>query len=226
MNDKGIIIVNKPLNITSMDVIRYLRKVTKIKKIGHAGTLDPLASGVLIVAIGKATKKINEFMGMKKSYKTKIDLRSFSSTDDAEGEKTLVNIKNKPTLEEIEKVIRRHFTGEIEQIPPIYSAIKIKGQKAYDLARAGKEVKMKPRQVTIYKIKIRKYEWPYLKLKIKCSKGTYIRSLGRDIGKKLGTGGFLAKLERTAIGQFKLKNSIDLNKINSSNWREFLNKID
>jgi tRNA pseudouridine55 synthase len=222
---KGIIIVNKPLEITSMDVIRYLRRITHIKKIGHAGTLDPLASGVLIVAIGKATKKINEFMGMVKKYKTTIDLRAFSTTDDAEGEKTQVKIKKIPTLEEIEYVIKNNFIGEIDQTPPIYSAIKIKGQKAYDLARKGIDVEIKSRKVMIYKIKIKKYEWPFLTLKIKCSKGTYIRSLGKDIGKKLHTGGYLTKLKRTAIGKYNIKNSVPLNTLTSYNWKQYLENI-
>ncbi|VVU95466.1 TruB family pseudouridylate synthase (N terminal domain) [seawater metagenome] len=224
-NENGFLNINKPLNITSMDVIRYLRKVTKIKKIGHAGTLDPLASGVLLVAIGKYTKKINEFMGMVKKYETTIDLRSFSTTDDAEGEKTEVNIQKKPNLEEIEKTIKNNFIGDITQIPPIYSALKIKGKKAYELAREGKNVEMKPRQVKIDAIKILNYEWPYLTLDITCSKGTYIRSLGRDIGKELNTGGYLTMLKRTAIGNYTIQESVELSKINSGNWKNYLQKI-
>lgn len=225
-NIKGIMIIDKPLNITSMDVIRYLRKVTNIRKIGHAGTLDPLATGVLIVAIGKATKRINELMGLTKKYKTTVDLSAFSTTDDAEGKKTKVKVKKIPTKEEIEKIIKKKFIGEIEQTPPIYSAIKVKGKRAYELAREGKEVKMKSRTVTIDRIRIRDYQWPYLKLKIKCSKGTYIRSLGKDIGTALGVGGYLTKLKRTSIGQFKIKQSIKLNKLKSDNWKKYLLNTD
>ncbi len=220
----GILNINKPLNITSMDVIRYLRKVTKIKKIGHAGTLDPLASGVLLVAVGKATKQINNLMLMTKEYNTTIDLRSFSSTDDEEGEKTLVDIKDEPTEEEISKLLKEKFTGDIEQIPPIYSAIKIKGKKAYEIARKGETIEMKPRSVKIYEIKIVNYEWPYLKLYVKCGKGTYIRSLGRDIGSSLKTGGYLTKLERIGIGSFKINESVDLKEIIASNWKNYIDK--
>ena len=222
---KGIFLINKPLNITSMDVIRYLRKITGIKKIGHAGTLDPLAKGLLIVALGKGTKLINNFMGLPKKYKTTIDLRSFSKTDDMEGEKTNVEIKKIPTIEDIVKIIKIKFTGDIEQTPPIYSAIKVKGKRAYDLARQGKDVKLRPRTVHIYKIKILKYQWPFLTLKIKCSKGTYIRSLGRDIGIALGVGGFLTKLKRLSIGKFKLEKATNLKDINSKNWQDFLTAI-
>ena len=223
---KGIMIIDKPLNITSMDVIRYLRKITNIRKIGHAGTLDPLATGVLIVALGKATKRINELMGLKKKYKTTIDLSAFSTTDDMEGEKTKVKIKKIPTREEIDKIIKKNFTGQIEQTPPIYSAIKIKGKRAHQLAREGKEIKMKSRIITIDRIRIRDYQWPYLKLKIKCSKGTYIRSLGKDIGTALGVGGYLTKLRRTSIGEFKIKRSIQLNQLNSKNWKNYLLNTD
>lgn len=219
---KGIMLINKPLNITSMDVIRYLRKVIPIKKIGHAGTLDPLAKGLLVVAIGKATKLISNYMGLPKSYITKIDLRSFSTTDDMEGEKSLVDIRKIPSILDIEKVIKKKFIGDIVQTPPIYSAIKVNGKRAYDLARSGKDFKLKSRIVHIYKIEILEYEWPFLKLKIKCSKGTYIRSLGKDIGKALNTGGHLIKLKRMSIGEFKIEDSIKLNEINKENWKKYL----
>lgn len=222
---KGIMLINKPLNITSMDVIRYLRKVTGLKKIGHAGTLDPLAEGLLIVALGKATKMINTFMGLPKKYKTTIDLRSLSSTDDMEGNKTHIKIKKIPTLNDVEKIINNKFIGDIEQTPPIYSAIKVNGKRAYDLARKGEVFKLNSRIVHIYKIKILKYEWPYLKLKIKCSKGTYIRSLGKDIGIGLGVGGYLTKLKRLSIGEFKVADSIKLKDINKKNWRNYLQNV-
>ena len=216
----GFININKPINYTSMDVIRYLRKVTKIKKIGHAGTLDPLATGVLIVAIGKYTKKINLIMDQSKSYFTIIDLSKFSSTDDEEGEKTIVDIKEIPTIDQINRIINSKFSGEIEQIPPIYSAIKIKGKRAYDLARHGKNVEMKSRKVFIDNIQIVDYNWPYLSLNIECGKGTYIRSIGRDIGKELNTGGYLTKLVRTRIGSYNLNDSIDLESITPETFNQ------
>ena len=216
----GFININKPINYTSMDVIRYLRKVTKIKKIGHAGTLDPLATGVLIVAIGKYTKKINLIMDQSKSYFTIIDLSKFSSTDDEEGEKTIVDVQEIPTIDQINNIIKSKFLGEIEQIPPIYSAIKIKGKKAYDLARQGIDVEMKSRKVFIDNIEIVDYNWPYLSLNINCGKGTYIRSIGRDIGKELNTGGYLTKLVRTRIGSYNLNDSIDLESITSETFNQ------
>ena len=223
--ENGIININKPLHITSMDVIRKLRKITHVKKIGHAGTLDPLASGVLLVAIGKYTKKINELMGLKKGYKTTINLSAYSTTDDAEGEKTEIKNPKIPSLEKIEKTIKDHFIGKIEQTPPIYSAIKINGKRAYDLARDGKKPEMKSRTIEIYKIKIKKYEYPYLTIKVECSKGTYIRSLGKDIGTKLGLAGYLTKLKRTKIGDFKIKDSVKLDSLTSDNWKNYLKQI-
>ena len=225
MDNNGIIIINKPLGITSMDVIRQLRKLTNIKKIGHAGTLDPLASGVLIVAIGKATKKINDLMSLSKQYKTTVDMSQFSTTDDEEGDKTKIKINKIPKQEEIYNTIQKKFIGVIEQIPPIYSAIKIKGKKAYQLAREGKEVVMRSRNVRIEKIQVRDYQWPILKLHIQCSKGTYIRSLGKDIGVELGVAGYLTKLKRISIGDFKIQNSVDLNQLNSNNWKQYLINI-
>ena len=216
----GFININKPINYTSMDVIRYLRKVTKIKKIGHAGTLDPLATGVLIVAIGKYTKKINQIMDQSKSYFTIIDLSKFSSTDDEEGEKTIVDVQEIPTIDQINKIINSKFLGEIEQIPPIYSAIRIQGKRAYDLARQGMDIEMKSRKVFIDNIEIVDYNWPYLSLNINCGKGTYIRCIGRDIGKELNTGGYLTKLIRTRIGSYNLNDSIDLESITPETFNQ------
>ncbi|MBT4856082.1 tRNA pseudouridine(55) synthase TruB [bacterium] len=206
------LIINKPLNVTSMDVIRVLRRITGIKKIGHAGTLDPLATGVLIICYGKGTKQISSFMDMTKQYKAEINLSAFSETDDREGELTAVEIKKQPTLKDIENIIPQ-FIGTIEQMPPKYSALKVKGKRAYDLARQGKEVELQARQVTIDSIDILNYEWPLLTLDIVCGKGTYIRALARDVGTALDTGGYLTKLERSAIGSYTLDESFMLDDI-------------
>ncbi len=221
----GILNIDKPLNITSMDVIRQLRKITGIKKIGHAGTLDPLASGVLVVALSKKyTKRINEIMSTKKRYETEINLSAFSETDDAEGKKEYIFVNKKPTIEDIKKVLL-NFIGEIDQVPPIYSAIKINGKKAYDLARKGELIEMKKRKVFIEDIKLISYDYPLLRIKVKCGKGTYIRSLGRDIGKSLKTGGYLTFLRRIKVGKFSIENSVKLEDLNKNNYEKFLIKL-
>lgn len=211
-----IIAVYKPKGPTSNDVVQIIKKLTGVKKVGHAGTLDPLAKGVLVVGIGReATKKLSGFVKKEKEYIANVKLGQFSTTDDEEGKKTVVKISKKPTLQEIKKVILK-FQGKISQTPPLFSAVKIKGHEAYKLARQGKEPKLKPRQVEIKKIKILKYSWPILKLKVITGPGVYIRSLARDLGKVLGVGGYLADLERTRVGQFTKKDSIPLAKFLAS----------
>ena len=206
----GLLIVNKSLYYTSMDVIRILRKLTGVKKIGHAGTLDPLATGVLLVCIGKeATKKIDQFMNMEKEYTAEINLSSFSETDDSEGPLINVGVKVAPSLDEINNCLRK-FVGEIEQVPPKYSAIKVNGKSAYKRARQGEHVQLKSRTVFIKKIELLSYEWPLLKVQVVCGKGVYIRSLARNIGECLQTGGYVKSLIRTRIGQFNLLQAIGL----------------
>lgn len=205
----SILIINKPLYLTSMDVIRKIRKKLNIKKVGHAGTLDPLATGVLIVCTGKSTKKISSFMDLPKEYVTTIDLAHVSTTHDGEGEVTPADVEKIPTQEELLKVLEA-FTGDILQVPPRHSAIKVNGKVAYKMARNNKEFTMPPRHVTVHNIELINYEWPLCTIKINCSKGTYIRSLGRDIGRSLNTGGYLIKLERTAIGEYTIDQSVNL----------------
>lgn len=207
-------LINKENGYASFKNINILRKALNMKKIGFAGTLDPMASGLLIMASGKATKFLDAFHSLEKVYEAQIELGKISDTFDAEG-----NIKTKKQKkiikkEQIEKIIQKYFTGSIFQTPPIFSAKKIKGQKAYDLARQGKEVKLKPIKIIINEIKILKYEYPFLDLKINCSKGTYIRSIANDLGKKLQTGGVLVKLKRINIGPFNLKKSLKQKNIN------------
>lgn len=210
----GLLVINKPLTWTSMDVIRKLRRITGIRKIGHAGTLDPLATGVLLVCIGKATKKINGLMATQKEYIADIDLSAFSTTDDAEGELTPVSIKKIPSKQDLEEVLKQ-FIGTIEQTPPKHSAIKIGGKAAYKWAREGKEVPIASRPVIIDSIEILDYSYPLLKIKVSCGKGTYIRSLARDIGKSLGTGGYLSGLIRTQVGPYTLDEALDIASIDS-----------
>ena len=212
----GLLIINKPFNITSMDVIRHIRKLTNIKKVGHTGTLDPLATGVLLVCIGPATKKIRYFMETEKEYITTVNLSAFSETEDAQGPLHPVVVKKIPTQKDIESILPQ-FLGTIKQTPPRYSSIRINGKRAYTKARDDKEeFSMPPRFVTIDAIHILDYQWPNLQLHIVCQTGTYIRSLGRDIGEKLGTGGYLTKLERTKVGPFLIEDSIDLSTLSQA----------
>lgn len=208
----NIYIIDKPIHWTSMDIIRKMRGILKIKKIGHAGTLDPLATGVLIVCTGAMTKQINTFMDMPKEYTAEINLTAFSITDDAEGELQVVKPNRIPTQEEIIATLQK-FVGSIIQVPPIYSAIKINGQRAYKKARRHEKFKMPERNVTIHNIKLVTYTWPTLTINVSCSKGTYIRSLARDIGTALHTGGYLTQLTRTAIGPYTLHKAISITKL-------------
>lgn len=202
---KGIFAVNKPVGITSHDVIYKLRRLTGIKRIGHAGTLDPLAGGVLVVAIGREyTKQLEKHVKSEKEYIAEFFLGLTSTTDDMEGEKKIVNQTLMPSLEDIKDSIKQ-FIGKIMQTPPIYSAIKVGGKVAYKQARRGEAMKLEPREVEIKDIEILNYEYPVVKLKIVCGKGVYIRSLARDIGEKLKTGAYMQSLVRTRVGQFRLE---------------------
>ena len=212
----GLLVINKPAGPTSHDIVNKIRKITGIKKVGHAGTLDPFAEGVLIILIGKTTKLQSKFMEMEKTYIGTLKLGETTDTYDVTGKIEKTNYELRIKNNEIRKTLKA-FVGEIKQTPPIYSAIKIKGQSAYKLARRGEKPKIKPRKVKIYKIKTLNYKWPYLKIEINCGKGTYIRSLAHDIGKKLGCGAYLEKLTRTEIEKFNIRKSIKLEKLNSRN---------
>jgi len=222
---EGFILINKPAGITSHDVVDKLREITRIKKIGHAGTLDPFATGLLILGIGREfTKKLSIFQKKDKEYIATLRLGAESDTFDKEGKIVEKKVKKIPERKEIEEVLK-NFLGEIEQIPPAFSAKKIKGKKLYELARRGIKVKPKPQKVKIYEISILEYEFPYLKIKVKCSSGTYIRSLANDIGKKLGCGAYIEELIRTKIGEFSVEKAIELSKLTPQNWKSFLFKV-
>ena len=203
----GIILIDKPLRRTSMDVCANIRArfrrggSPKRIKVGHAGTLDPLATGLLVIMVGKATTLCNQFMADRKCYLTTIDLSQTSTTDDAEGERIFINNPVIPTTEQLVYTLQT-FTGVIMQRPPIYSAMKVGGQRAYDLARQGKPVDLAARPVTIHSLRLVEYAWPLLTLEVHCGKGTYIRSLGKDIGATLQVGGMLTMLRRTSSGDF------------------------
>ncbi len=201
-----VLLLNKPMYWTSFDVIGRLRKAFKIKKIGHAGTLDPLATGLLIVCTGKFTKRINEYMGMEKEYTGTITLGATTPTFDLESKPENPLPFAHLTEENVHKATTP-FTGTISQIPPAHSAIKMGGKRVYELARSGQEVKMQPRQVTISTFEITAIRLPDVDFKVVCSTGTYIRSLANDFGAALGCGGHLSALCRTRIGNFLLSDS-------------------
>ena len=201
--------------MTSHDVVDQLRKIFGVKKIGHAGTLDPLATGVLVIGVGReATKKLAIEVQKEKEYLAEITLGVTSTTDDEEGIKTkfasLKNGDNKPpTLMEV-KAVTSKFIGQIKQTPPVYSAVKIKGQEAYKRVRKGERVELNPREVKIKAIEILNYQWPKLELKIITGPGVYIRAIARDVGEALNVGGYLSGLTRTRVGEFTLADAYQL----------------
>jgi len=213
-NLAGLLIINKPHRLSSTSIVRVVKHRAKKAKTGHAGTLDPLATGVLILCIGRAaTKTVPIIMNMPKRYRATIDLSANSETDDLEGTITPVNITQIPTLQTIRILLDNQFTGEIMQLPPAHSAMRINGKYAYKLARAGQKVTLQPRPIQIYNIKIINYDFPQLTIDIHCGKGTYIRSLARDIGSALNLGGYLTDLCRTAVGSYTIENAIELENV-------------
>ncbi len=210
MNGK-IFPVYKPKGISSFDVIRKLRSKYPKEKMGHGGTLDPLADGVLVIGIGKeATKKLHDILhGVKKTYEAQVTLGKTSPTDDAEGPITEGSTDIKPDLETVQTVLKQ-FVGNIQQVPPIYSAVKINGQPAYKLARKGIPFELQPKPVIIYSIDIVSYTYPELTIRTEVGSGVYIRSLARDIGAALKTGAYLSGLTRTAVGTFSIDQAIKI----------------
>ncbi len=204
-----VILIDKPLHWTSFDVIRKLRGFIKIKKIGHAGTLDPLATGLLIVCTGKFTKKINDYMSQEKEYTGTFTLGAITPTYDLESEPQ--NFKDVGDISiDILKETTKQFTGEISQVPPIHSAIKQAGKPVYLLARKGVDIKLEPRKITVFEFEITKIELPLVSFRVVCTTGTYIRSLANDFGAALGCGAYLSSLCRTRIGDFTLDQSVSI----------------
>ncbi|MEO6328167.1 MAG: tRNA pseudouridine(55) synthase TruB [Ginsengibacter sp.] len=202
-----IILINKPLGWTSFDVIRKLRSTIKLKKIGHAGTLDPLATGLLILCTGKFTKKINEYMAAEKEYTGTFTIGAITPTYDLESEPQQFKSFAFVSAEMIKKTAMK-FTGEIDQVPPIHSAIKQGGKPVYLLARKGIDVKLAPRKIFIKEFLITNIELPVISFRVVCTTGTYIRSLANDFGDALGTGAYLSSLCRTRIGAFNIDSSL------------------
>jgi tRNA pseudouridine55 synthase len=202
-----VLLINKPLHWTSFDVVNKLRHVLKAKKVGHAGTLDPLASGLLIICTGKMTKQIDEFQAQEKEYTGKFVLGQTTSSHDLETTPTQPIDIHALNDEQIQRATLA-FVGIVNQTPPLHSAIKIGGKRAYELAREGKSAELKPRAVSIREFEITAIEKPVVGFRVVCSKGTYIRSLARDFGNALGVGAYLAELCRVRIGAFRLENAM------------------
>ncbi len=209
-SDRGaFLLVDKDKDWTSFDVVAKLRNSSGAKKVGHAGTLDPLATGLLILAFGKATKSIDTFADQKKKYRAVAKLGATTKTDDAEAPEE--NVKSLDALNsEIVADALNSFVGEIEQIPPMYSAKKVKGRRLYKLARKNETIEREPAPVTVYAVDIINVKLPVVEFEVECSKGTYIRALARDLGEKLGVGGYLADLRRTAIGDYSVELAVDV----------------
>jgi len=209
---EGIWLIDKPLGMTSFGVIRKMRKILGIKKIGHAGTLDPLATGLLIVCSGAYTKQIESFMGMPKTYVGSFYLGATTESYDLEHPPIVHSGARNVGKEELRE-IATHFVGELWQTPPAHSAIKINGKRAYKSARQGEAPEVKPRLLKIDNFEIKSEELPEIQFEVNCSKGTYIRSLAFDYGEKIGTGAYLASLRRTHIGVFDVKDALNLQEL-------------
>jgi tRNA pseudouridine55 synthase len=213
----GVINVYKPQNMTSHDVVAIVRRALNTKKVGHTGTLDPMATGVLPVCVGRATKIVDFIQNDKKTYRATLILGTSTTTEDAWGEVIDTKAVN-VTEDEVLKAVKS-FIGDIEQVPPMYSALKVNGKKLYELARAGKTVERKARVRTIYSIEDIVYEDQTISFTATCSKGTYIRTLCKDIGEKLGTLAHMSALERTETGVFKAKETISIEDLKSGNFQ-------
>ena len=221
----GIVIVDKPAGWTSQDVTARLRRVFGTRRIGHGGTLDPMATGVLPVFVGRATRGVEFFEHADKTYEAVLRLGTVTDTQDSTG---TVLEKRPVTVTEAEfRDILPKFTGEIAQIPPMYSAIKVDGKKLYELARAGKEIERKPREITIFSLDLLEFTGETAKIRVHCSKGTYIRTLCHDIGAALGCGGCMETLRRTAAGEYTLADSVELDTLlNAERPEDYLRDVD
>lgn len=225
----GILNIDKPVGKTSHDVVDTVRRISGAKRVGHAGTLDPMASGVLLVCIGQATRVVEYLMEARKVYSAEIVLGIATDTYDAQGRITHSSPETPVTLDQIKGALAA-FMGRIEQVPPMYSAIKRQGTPLYTLARQGMTVKREPRQVEIYDIKLINWSSPMLQIEVECSKGTYIRSLAHDLGEKLGCGAHLRSLVRLASGRFTLDEAVSLSALEEAfgqgYWPELIYPLD
>ena len=217
----GILNINKPAGWTSRDVVNRVQRLVRPAKAGHAGTLDPLATGVLVVCVGPATRLISYVQQMPKTYQATFLLGRTSRSDDTESDVSPLVDPPQPTRQQIQAQLSQ-FNGSIQQRPPAFSAIKVNGQRAYHLARQGQAVELKPRTVQIDDLAIEHYQYPELQLSLRCGSGTYVRSVGRDLAASLGTGAVMSALERTAIGEFNVSKALDVENLCLETIREGL----
>jgi tRNA pseudouridine55 synthase len=219
---EGIINLDKPAGLSSARAVaRVKRLLPRGVKVGHAGTLDPFATGVLLVLVGKATRKCETLMGQAKRYETVVKLGASTETDDPESPEIVTPDAPRPGVEQIRAELK-NFIGEVMQRPPAFSAMKVGGRRAYQLARAGQQVKLQPRPVRVDAIELVNFEWPLLTLNIECGRGTYIRSIARDLGDVLKTGGYLIQLRRTRIGAFDISAAVTLERLMEEGVEKYL----
>ena len=204
----GVVVLDKPSGMSSMTAVSIIRRKVGLKA-GHAGTLDPLATGVLVIGVGQATKSLDRFMKTRKSYLTEIDLSAFTATDDRESEPEPVEVDAPPDAGAVSAVLKERFTGEFQQVPPDFSAKKVGGRRAYAVARKGQAPRLEPRPVMVHEMTLESFDWPIATVRITCEKGFYVRSLARDLGKVLGTGGHCASIRRVAVGPFTIDEAVD-----------------
>ncbi|MBP7088275.1 MAG: tRNA pseudouridine(55) synthase TruB [Candidatus Omnitrophica bacterium] len=219
MDKEGIILVKKPKGITSHDVVDSVRKRFQIKKVGHAGTLDPLAEGLLIILVGRYTKFFPRFVNFDKEYFGVLKLGEATTTGDSQGKIIKQSHYDNIDGEKIKEAFS-FFKGEIEQIPPMVSALRIKGERLYNLARRGIVIDRKPRYIKIYDLEISNIKLPLVEFFVRCSKGTYIRKLAEDIGERLGCGAHMVKILRLSVGPFRLDDAVEIDKIDESNLQK------
>ena len=217
---EGIVLVNKPRGITSHDVVSRVRRKFSMRRVGHAGTLDPLATGVLVILLGKATKLFGKFEGFDKGYNATMILGTKTTTADVQG-KVIQELPYKNyTKEQVENVLKE-FVGDQEQIPPMVSAIKVNGKKLYELARKGIEVEREPREIKIHSLRLGKFDLPNVSFSLECSKGTYVRQLAEDIGERLGCVACISEIERTKVGPFEINESVTLDDLSEKDVRDW-----
>ena len=221
---EGVLNVDKPAGPTSHDVVRQVRRLAQARRVGHAGTLDPLATGVLVLALGRATRLLEYVVGQPKTYEARLRLGQTTTTYDAEG--AIVSEQPVAASEQALKAALAPFRGEIEQVPPMYSAVRKEGQRLYELARQGVEVEREARAVTIYALDLLRWQPPHADLRVVCSVGTYIRTLAHDLGQALGCGAYLAALRRTAVGHFTLEDAVPLPALTAENVVDYLQPPD
>lgn len=217
----GLLNLNKPAGFTSRRVVDQVARLVRPEKAGHAGTLDPLATGVLVVCVGKATRLIEEVQRQTKSYEARFLLGRQSDTDDIAGNVTEISLPREVTRKEVEAALPA-FCGQIQQVPPRFSAVHVEGTRAYELARQGKEVELAARQVAVYRLELTRFSYPEMELAIDCGSGTYVRSIGRDLGRVLGCGAVLSALVRTRIGPYRIEDAVAPDQLTADSIDRFL----